>query len=363
VRSGVLTSVHAFASDPARGVFVLALLAVVVGGALALYAWRNRALAPASAYTLTSRETFLLANSVLLGVATATILLGTLYPLALDAFGLGKISVGPPYFNSVFVPVMAALATLLGLGQHARWKRDRFTRLCREVGSVSVVAVVCGLAALAMFGAAPRPAAALGVTLAVWIAASSLTGIVQRCRGRGSAWQAWNALPASYRGQMLAHCGFAITLTGVALVSTGSAELHTRIAPGDAVEVAGYSFRFERLAPLTGPNYHGHAAHFSVTKGDRRVAELEAQKRYYKVRKMAMTEAGIDPGLTRDLYVALGEPLGDGAWSVRLSVKPFIRWLWLGALLMAGGGVLALGDRRLRRVVARKLPVGQTALG
>ena len=358
VRSGVLTSVHAFASDPARGVFILAFLVLVIGGALMLYAWRGASMGVSASYATTSRETFLLANSVMLTVACGTVLLGTLYPLVLDALNMGKLSVGPPYFNNVFVPVMTPLVVLLGLGQHARWKQDRFATLCRELRMPLLGTVLLFGAALAAMSEARSPRAAFGLALAAWVIVTSIGGVVQRCRQRHAPWRALLQLPAAYIGQHVAHLGFAVTIIGVTLVSLNTLDLHTRMAPGDRVELGGYSFHFTAAAPLKGPNYNGTEARFEVTRPGGAPLLLAAEKRNYQVRGMPMTEAGIDPGLTRDIYISLGEPLDKQAWSVRLSVKPFVRWLWLGAIFMAAGGVIAMCDGRFRRVAARQVVRG-----
>ena len=354
VRSGVLTSVHAFASDPARGVFILAFLVLIMGGALALYAWRGASMGVSASYATTSRETFLLANSVLLTVACATVLLGTLYPLVLDALNMGKISVGPPYFNSVFIPVMTPLVVLLGLGQHARWKQERFATLCRELRVPLIGALLLLAAAVAAMSTARSPRAIFGLALAAWVIATTVAGVVQRCRGRQAPWRAFFTLPAAYLGQHLAHLGFAVTIIGVTLVSLNTVDLHTRMAPGDELDVAAYHFKFVAALPLKGPNYDGTEAQFEITRPGQAPLRLSAEKRNYRVRAMPMTEAGIDAGLTRDLYISLGEPLDGAAWSVRLSVKPFVRWLWLGAILMAAGGFTAMLDPRFRRVSARR---------
>jgi len=308
-----------------------------------------------ASYATTSRETFLLANSVLLTVACATVLLGTLYPLVLDALNLGKLSVGPPYFNNVFIPVMSPLVVLLGLGQHARWKQDRFATLCRELRMPLLGAVLLLGATVAAMSEARSPRAIFGLALAAWVVSTSIGGVIQRCRQRQSAWRAFMNLPAAYLGQHLAHLGFAVTIVGVTLVSLNTVDLHTRMAPGERAQVAGYDFHFVATVPLTGPNYTGTEAQFEVARPGAAPIRLSAEKRNYHVRGMPMTEAGIDPGLTRDIYISLGEPLDKQAWSVRLSVKPFVRWLWLGAILMAAGGIIAMCDGRFRRVVARRV--------
>ena len=342
VRSGVLVSVHAFANDPARGVFILAFLGIVVGGALALYAWRAGRLAGGGHFSLCSRETMLLANNVLLTAAAATVLLGTLYPLLLDSLGLGQISVGRPYFDRVFVPLMIPLALLLAAGMLARWKRDRAARLARLLGGVLAAAVAGGIAVAFL---AHSAAAALGAGLAVWIACSTLRAIAGRVRRPRDLLR----LPRGVAGMSVAHLGFATTLAGVCFVSVLEVEQVVRLAPGDTTEVAGYEFRFEGVRDAVGPNYRARRADIEVTRDGRPVARLTPEKRTYASQAQPMTEAAIDPGLTRDLYVALGEPIGGGAWSVRLHYKPFVRWIWFGAVLMAIGGGLAAMDRRYRR--------------
>ena len=342
VRSGVLVSVHAFASDPARGVFVLAFLGLVVGGALALYAWRAGRVAGVGRFAVCSRETLLLANNVLLAAAAATVLLGTLYPLLMDSLGLGQISVGRPYFDRVFVPLMVPLALLLAVGMHARWKRDRPSRLARLLGLVLAAAVAGAVTALLL---ADSLAAALGAGLALWIAFSTVRAAVQRVRSPADILR----LPRGFAGMSLAHLGFATSLAGVCLVSVLEVERVVRLAPGDSIEVAGHDFRFEGVREVEGPNYRARKAEITVRSGERTIARLAPEKRTYASQPQPMTEAAIDPGLTRDIYAALGEPLGGGAWSVRLHYKPFVRWIWLGAVFMAFGGVLAASDRRYRR--------------
>ena len=348
VRSGVLVSVHAFASDPARGVFILAFLGLVVGGALALYAWRAGRLAGDGRFAVCSRETMLLANNVLLTAAAATVLLGTLYPLLMDSLGLGQISVGRPYFDRVFVPLMIPLALVIAAGMLARWKRDRPARIARLLGVVLAAALAGSLATAFLAGS---PAAALGAGLALWIACSTLRSVALRARRTADLLR----LPRGFVGMSLAHLGFAATLSGVCFVSVLEVEEVVRLAPGDVVEVAGHDFRFEDVREVEGPNYRARRATIEVTRDGRPVATLEPEKRTYASQSQPMTEAAIDPGLTRDLYAALGEPLGGGAWSVRLHFKPFVRWIWLGAILMAVGGMLAASDRRYRR---RAVPAG-----
>ena len=342
VRSGVLVSVHAFASDPARGVFVLAFLGLVVGTALALYAWRAGQIAGGDHFALCSRETLLLANNVLLTTAAATVLLGTLYPLLMEGLGLGQISVGRPYFDRIFVPLMVPLALLLGTGMLARWKRDNPVRIARLLAVALATALAGALTAAVL---ANSIAAALGAGLAIWIVCSTVRTLAQRVRCPRDLLR----LPRGWAGMSLAHLGFAVSLAGICFVSVLEAERIERLAPGDSVTVAGYEFRFKGVRDVTGPNYRALRGEIDVFRNGQRMAQLTPEKRTYLSQTQPMTEAAIDPGFTRDLYVALGEPLGDGAWSVRLHYKPFVRWIWLGAVLMALGGICAASDRRYRR--------------
>ena len=342
VRSGVLVSVHAFASDPARGVFILAFLALVVGGALVLYAWRAARVAGVGRFAVCSRETMLLANNVLLTAAAAAVLLGTLYPLILDSLGLGQISVGRPYFDRVFVPLMVPLAGVLAFGMLARGKRDRAARLARLLAAVFVASAAGAIAAALL---AHSAGAALGAGLALWIACSTLRAIAVRVRRPRDLLR----LPRGFLGMSLAHVGFAASLAGVCFVTVLEVEEVVRLVPGESATVSGYEFHFRGVRDVAGPNYRAVRAEIEVAREGRPVARLAPEKRTYFSQSQPMTEAGIDPGLTRDLYAALGEPLGGGAWSVRLHYKPFVRWIWLGAIIMAFGGVLAATDRRYRR--------------
>ena len=343
VRSGVLSSVHAFATDPARGAFILGFLFVVVGGSLALYAWRAPRIVAGSGYGGFSRESLLLANNVLLIAALGAVLLGTLYPLVVDALGLGKISVGPPYFNAVFVPLIAPALFLMGLGPLARWKNGRPADVAARLKWPFAAALGIGLALAFALGEF-RPWAALGFGLAAWIAYTVGLAFRDRLRGGG-----WRALPRAFWGMQLAHFGMAVGVAGIAVVAAYSSERDVRMAPGGSAELAGYTFVFRGVEPREGPNFHAMRGTVEVGRNGARVATLHPEKRVYAASGMAMTEASVHPNLFRDVYVALGEPLDDrGAWSVRLFHKPFINWLWLGALLMAAGGLLAATDRRYR---------------
>ena len=347
VRSGVLVSVHAFATDPARGVFILAFLGIVIGTALALYAWRAARVAGGGDFEPCSRETFLLANNVLLVATSATILLGTLYPLLLDALGAGKISVGPPYFNAVFVPLMLPLAALLGFAPLARWKRDEWRRLLVKV-RVPFVVVVLACVALA-FGSPASWSMAAGTGFALWIAAGVVLGVRDRLRHRHGA-SIRRALGRGFAGMSLAHLGAAVFIAGVTWTTGAGIERDVRLAPGEDTALAGYVFRFEGVSAHLGPNYRAMRGAVHVSRNGEPVTVLRPEKRTYISQAEPMTEAAVEPGFTRDLYVALGEPAGtDGAWTMRLQYKPLVRWIWLGPLMMTIGGLLAAADRRYRR--------------
>ncbi|MTZ12510.1 heme lyase CcmF/NrfE family subunit [Pseudomonas sp. JL972] len=346
VRSGVLTSVHAFATDPERGVFILVFLLVVVGGSLTLFALRAPVVKSQVGFGLWSRETLLLINNLLLVVATAMILLGTLYPLLLDALSGAKLSVGPPYFNAMFVPLMAALLLALAVGILVRWKDTPLRWLLGMLTPVLIAsAVLGGLGALA-FGDFHWAVLAVSF-LAAWVVLASVRDLLDKTRHKGLL-NGMRSLAPSYWGMHLAHIGLVMCALGVVLTSQQSAERDLRLAPGESLELGGYQFVFEGAQHHEGPNYTSDRATIRVLDGDRQIAVLHPEKRLYTVQQMPMTEAGIDAGFTRDLYVALGEPLGDGAWAVRVHIKPFVRWIWLGGLMMAFGGMLAASDRRYR---------------
>ncbi len=361
VRSGVLTSVHAFASDPTRGVFVLLLLGIVVGASLAIYAWRAPQVKSAGNFALLSRETFLLGNNVLLVVATATILLGTLYPLILDALELGKISVGPPYFNAVFVPLMIPLIVILGIGPLSRWKQDEFPRLARMLRSAFLVSIVLGVVIPWLLFGKVELMVVIATAISVWLVYAVLLDVAHRCRHKSSFWKGLTSRPRGFYGMSIAHLGVAVTVIGIAFSSYYSLEKDLRMVPGDQLEVGGYLFHFDGVRESHGPNYTATEGVITVTRNGKPVTTLHTQKRTYTVQQMPMTEAGIDAGLFRDLYVAMGEPLGDGGWAIRIYYKPFIRWIWLGGLFMAFGGILAASDRRYRLMAKRTAPSGADA--
>jgi cytochrome c-type biogenesis protein CcmF len=358
VRSGVLTSVHAFASDPARGVFILIFLGIVVGSSLLIYSWRASQIRSHVHFDLLSRETGLLLNNVFLVVSAVSILLGTLYPLIVDALGMGKISVGPPYFNSVFIPLMAPLAILIGIGPLLRWKRDTFSRILPKVWLIALISLVVGLLFPMLVMDFYDISAAFGMVLAVWVLGMTLKSLLDQSRGRSLA-----TVSRSFWGMALGHIGIAVFIVGITLTSIYSTEKDLQVTPGESYELAGFNFTFEGVKEIAGKNYRASNGKLTVSKDGRHIATMEPEKRVYLVQKMPMTEAAIDAGLFRDLFVALGEPLGNkGAWSVRIYHKPFIRWIWLGALIMALGGLLSATDPRYRKLArAKRKQVAETA--
>ena len=341
VRSGVLTSVHAFAVDPKRGVFILALFAVMIGGALALYAWRTSRIGLGGSFAPVSKESFLLANNVVLVVAAATVFLGTLYPLVIDAFGVGKISVGPQYFEAVFVPVMAPALFLMGVGPLARWKRASVPELAVLLRRALAVSLALGLLLPLAFGEW-HALVGFGLALAAWIIITAILSFKKSLKQT-----------RSHYGMALAHIGVAVFVVGVTLVKGYDAEQDAKMKPGDTLELAGYVFRLEEVANVRGPNYVAAQAKMTVTRGGKPHTVLYPERRVYTVQQQVMTEAAIDPGLTRDLYVSLGDPLGEDTWLVKVQHKPFIDWIWGGCLIMALGGLLAASDRRYRVAFSR----------
>jgi cytochrome c-type biogenesis protein CcmF len=356
VRSGVLTSVHAFATDPRRGIFILAFLAVVVGGSLTLFAWRAPKVGLGGGFATVSRESLLLANNVLLTVALAAVMLGTLYPLFLDAMNAGKISVGPPYFDTVFYPLMAPAIFLMAVGPVASWKQAElpglWARLKWALGVALVAAIIVPFA-MGHF----KPLVLVGLWLAFWVIAASALQVWQRLRAAPQAtWPARvRAQPLAWYGMTLAHVGVATFIIGVTLVKGYESERDLRMAPGQSTVLGGYEFKFIGTKPATGPNYTAVRGTLELRRpGDAAVIRtLHPEKRTYLASGQTMTEAEIDTGLFRDLYVSLGEPVDDEAWGVRIYVKPFVDWIWAGCLLMALGGFLAIGDRRYRARLAQ----------
>ncbi|MEO8808464.1 MAG: heme lyase CcmF/NrfE family subunit [Burkholderiaceae bacterium] len=356
VRSGVLTSVHAFAADPKRGIFILLFLTVVIGGSLALFAWRAPKVSMGGAFGVVSRETLLLINNVLLMVAAASVLLGTLYPLLIDGLSLGKLSVGPPYFNSVFMPLMLPLLFLIAVGPLARWKQADARDMAQRLRLAAVLAVIAGIGLPFLIGEW-TPLVALGLLLAVWIFASTAFQIRERLK---SGWP-----QRSFWGMHVAHVGIAVFVVGVTLVKGYEVERDVRMSIGDTVDIGGYTAKLLGVSQVPGPNYVAQRGDVELSKGGKVLARLNPEKRSYFSSQMPMTETAIDSGFTRDLYVSLGEPLNaPGAapvWSVRVYYKPFIVWIWGGCLFMALGGALAASDRRYRLKVKQRFTQGALA--
>jgi cytochrome c-type biogenesis protein CcmF len=350
VRSGVLTSVHSFATDPKRGVFILSFLVVVIGSSLLLFAWRAPKIGLGGKFDLISRESFLLSNNVLLSVASASVFLGTLYPLFVDALGFGKISVGPPYFNSVFVPIMVPMVMLMGLGPIARWKKASVPALWLRVRWALASSVIIALLLPFVMGKW-TPMIALGLLLAFWLITTVFMDLKKRLSGReGGMWATFMSQSMSYYGMQFAHLGVAVFIIGVTLVKGYESERDVRMEIGDIVTAGAYQFRFDGVREIEGPNYHAYQGRVTVNKNDKLVTQLYPEKRIYNASGMPMTEAAIDTGVLRDLYVSLGEQIPDsnGAWSVRVYLKPFVIWIWTGCIMMAFGGLLALSDKRYR---------------
>ena len=352
VRSGVLTSVHAFASDPTRGIFILAYLGVVVGSSLTLYAIRAPKMIQGGGFAGTSRETFLLVNNLVFVVMTAMVLTGTLYPLLIDALGAGKISVGPPYFGLLFTWLLVPMVLALPIGIYSRWQKDNGSRLAGMLRWPLVMALVFGAGVWIMEPDIGFVSAA-GVTGGAWVIFASLFYVGHLLIRKNSF-----KIPASVLAMTLAHVGLGVFLIGLSLVSTLSTEKHLRMEAGDTYQMVDYSFEFLGTKVVKGPNYTADEGEFVVYKGDKEITRLYPQKREYAQRGNTMTEAAIDPGFTRDLYVSLGEPLDQNgrAWAVRVYHKPFIRWIWLGAILIMAGGFLAAANKRYRRKMVAKQP-------
>jgi len=355
VRSGVLTSVHAFATDPKRGIFILAFLTVVIGGSLLLYAWRARQVGLGGKFEVVSRESFLLANNVLLAVAAGSVLLGTLYPLIIDALGMGKLSVGPPYFNTVFVALMVPAVFLMGVGPIARWRKASLPELAvRLRWAFAASAITALLLPLAIGGW--KPLVSLGLLLAFWIVATTLLNLRDRVKttsGPSGLLQKLRMQSRSYYGMQLAHVGVAVFIIGVTLVTGFQAEQDVKMQTGDMVSVGGYDFRLRGIKEVDGPNYRAVRGEIEISRGGQALRTMYPEKRSYVASGNAMTETAIDTGIFRDLYISLGEPVGNNAWSVRVHYKPFVSWIWGGAVLMALGGGLAVSDRRYA-LAARK---------
>lgn len=345
VRSGVLTSVHAFANDPERGLFILSFLIIVVGSALTLFAYRSKHLRTENQFNVWSRESMLLANNIILTIACAIILLGTLYPLVLDFLNLGQISVGAPYFNTMFVPLFSVLIVLMGMAPASHWRTDKFggedKRLVYVLG-FSVLTVLC------LYFAVQHVSffVLLGVTIGTWLLCATVQDLFYRLRYLPL--RNWNSLSRGYYGMILAHMGVAITALGITVTSNYSIERDVRLMAGEEVSIQDYTIKFSGVTEIKGPNYQGISGLFTLEQNNQFVTSLSPERRVNNSQKMLTTKTAIDPGFFRDIYIALGEQRVDNSWIVRIHYKPFIRWIWLGAIIMALGGLLAATQRWFR---------------
>jgi cytochrome c-type biogenesis protein CcmF len=348
VRSGVLTSVHAFATDPGRGLFILIFLAIVIGGALLLFALRAPSVGLGERFDVVSRESLLLANNVILAAASASVLLGTLYPLLIDALGMGKLSVGPPYFDAVFVAIMAPGIFLMGIGPIARWKKSTLPDLATKLRWAFIVSIVSAILVPNIMGKFSLMIF-VGLVMAFWVLSSVVTALrirLTQTRSDASLFSKLATITPAFYGMLLAHLGLAVFVIGVTMVKGYESEQDVRMAPGQTLTIAGMDFRFDGAKAEMGPNYESMKGTFYISKNGQEITTLYPEKRFYPVQGSVMTEASISPGVIRDLYISLGEQLESGAWSVRIYIKPFVQWIWAGAILMALGGILALIDRR-----------------
>jgi cytochrome c-type biogenesis protein CcmF len=366
VRSGVLSSVHSFASDPKRGLFILAFLVIVIGSSLLLFAWRAPKVGLGQRFGTLSRESLLLVNNVMLAVSCGAVLLGTLYPLFLDALGMGKISVGPPYFDSVFGLLMAPLVFVMGIGPLARWKHDDAGALAQRLWPAALVAVVAALLVGWMAGRIGL-ATTGGLTMAFWIVASLGTDLKHRLLPAGAKvsqiLHRARQIPLAMWGMLAAHLGVAVFSFGVAMVNTYQAERDVKMGPGDSTTLAGYTFRMTELKQRPGPNFVAMQGTVELSQDGKLISVLKPEKRIYRVQQNPMTESGVDSNWLRDLYVSMGEQLPNGEWIVRVQYKPFIVWIWGGCLMMMAGGVLAISDRRYRVRQAASARTAATAEG
>ena len=348
VRSGILVSVHAFASDPTRGLYVLAYLIVVIGGSLTLYAYKGSQIRSRDNAERYSRESLLLLNNILLMTALCVVLLGTLLPLVHKQLGLGSISIGAPFFDQMFLIIMTPFALLLGIGPLVKWRRDQFSAIRTPVIASLIIMLIAGFALPYLLQDKLTVSAVLGTMMTVIIVLLSLYEMHQRATYRDTFWRGITKLSRSHWGMILAHLGVAMTVWGIAFSQNYSIERDVRMNVGDTVQIAGYDFTFKGISDANGPNYVGGKAQIDISRDGKYETTLYAEKRLYTVSKMPMTEAAIEWGFSRDLYAALGEKLDNNAWALRLYYKPFIRWIWLGGLFMALGGVLCMFDRRYR---------------
>jgi cytochrome c-type biogenesis protein CcmF len=361
-RSGLLTSVHAFASDPSRGVFILGILGLAIGGSLIRFAFRAPLMKSNFGFDLVSREIFLLTNNVILVVAAASVFLGTLFPMFYQAITDDLISIGPPYFNAIFIPLMSLLVLVLGVGPMSRWKKTSVSYLIEQLGKVALTSLAIGVVLPTIILLQVSWVAIVAVTLAAWIVLSMLKDMANKTANKAARLAGLRALSLSYYGMQAAHFGMALMLIGVAFTSEFSEEKSVLLAPGESIDVGSYNFTFNDTQAITGPNYVGNQADFSVSKNGNELGNLNPERRIYLATGTPSTEMAIDAGFLRDLFVTLGEEKENSAWTMTIYVKPFIRWIWLGAIFMAFGGTVAAGDKRYRRVRERYLKREEQAL-
>ena len=351
VRSGLLTSVHAFATDPERGLFILVLLCITIGGSLTLFAIRAPALKAGGLFAPISREGALVLNNLLLATGCATVFLGTLYPLFLEAFGGAKVSVGAPYFNATFAPLMVPLIAAMAIGPLMSWKRADMAGVFGRLKFAAAAGVVAALAALYLHSGGPV-LAILGMALAAWLFTGAVVEWAERVKlfriPLAGSWARARHLPRSAYGMMLAHGGLAIAVAGMVAAANWQGEVVRVMRPGETADLAGYSYRFDAVRSLRGPNYTSNMATFTVSRDGRMVAVLTPEKRLYDVQRRETTEAAIHTTGLADLYVVIGDPDGRGGWTVRIFHEPLVPWIWGGVLIMVAGGILSLSDRRLR---------------
>lgn len=340
VRSGVLTSVHAFAVDPQRGLYILSFLLIVIGGSLLLFLFRAQTLHASNQPSPISRESALLLNNVFLVVIMLTVLMGTVYPLLVDGLGLGKLSVGAPYFNAVFIPLMIPLLLLMGIGIHLKWRSDKSSTVVKKLSIIAFLSCSIPASLLWLTHHHFETTAFLGLVLASWVILSTMKAVLKRIRERGLI-----RVGQAYWGMVIAHIGVAVSVIGVAVSTTYGVQDDVAMKPGKSVSLAGYVIKFRKQEPIVGPNYKGTQAEFSISYQDQ-TRIIYPEKRLYTIGQMAMTESAIDVTPFRDIYVALGEPLNNNSWSVRLYYKPLVRWIWTGGFMILAGGFLALADRR-----------------
>jgi len=353
VRSGILVSVHAFASDPTRGLFILAFLVLVIGGSLLLYAIKAPAIRSDAKFGLLSRETFLLVNNILLAIALSVVLLGTLFPLASSALNLGSYSVGPPYFNAMFVPLSLPMIALMGIAPYISWKRSNkiSAAIPKWLTAAFVALLLAGLGTFSLSNQYQQDFSWIAfttLTVSIWLIASTALHMLSKAKHQQGLLTGFKRLSVSYWAMVIAHTGIAVAAIGIGLTSVYEQQKDVRMLLGDDISVSGYRYQLTAINTFEGPNFSGTRGDITVFDGDAVITVLQPEKRFYYAARNAMTEAAIDPSLTRDLYVALGEELGEGAWAVRVHVKPFVRCIWLGALMMAFGGFLAVTDKRYR---------------